>query len=259
MPEKVPGSFLRPLKPLAHSAKPQAIRASFHGSERIEVTLQQRVARELFILAMLSAGFLTVFPRRPIVVDMGLALFALSVILVTANHTRSAIWGPLPVEGTASCWRRCARSTLLLTALAATVFLIVGAIIAYQAAGWVAVRYRILHPRLPTAVALYFPWAFLQQAVFLFYLLGRVRVLLPSLPPLGQSALNGLAFGLVHVPDLWVALLASLGGTVWSALYLRYRLLWPLALSHALLGTTFYYWVYAHDLAGTWIAVLTRW
>jgi hypothetical protein len=138
-------------------------------------------------------------------------------------------------------------------------FLLVGAIIAYQAAGWPAVRYRIVHPRIPTAVALYFPWALLQQTLFLFYLLGRVRVLLPSLSPLGHSAFNGLAFGLVHVPDLWIAVLAWLGGTVWSVLYLRYRLLWPLALSHALPGTTFYYWVYAQDLAGSWMSVLGQW
>ena len=32
--------------------------------------------------------------------------------------------------------------------------------------------------------------------------------------------------------------------------------LWPLADSHAVIGTTFYYWVYGYDLAGRWSAFL---
>ena len=225
----------------------------------VGLNLRQRVARELLVLAALSTGFLVLFPRRPIAVDMGLGLFALGLVLLTAKYTRSAIWGPVPVEINGSRWQRCVAGTMIPTALAMSLFLLVGAIIAYQAAGWAAVGYRIFHPRIPTAVTLYFPWALLQQTLFQFYLLGRLRVLWPSLDPLSQSALGGLAFGLVHATDLWIAAMTWLGGTVWSFLYLRYRLLWPLALSHALLGTTFYYWVYAQDLAGQWMRHLTQW
>jgi len=221
--------------------------------------LRQRVARELLILAALSTGFLVLFPRRPIGVDVGLALLALGLVLLTAKHTRSTIWGPLPVESTGTRWQLCIASTMFPTALAMGLFVLLGAIIAYEAAGWAAVGYRIFNPRIPTAVALYFPWALLQQTLFQFYLLGRMRVLWPSLSPLSQSALNGLAFGLVHAPNPWLALMSWLGGTVWSFLYLRYRLLWPLALSHALLGTTLYYWVYARDLAGQWMSLLSQW
>jgi len=223
------------------------------------MNLRQRVARELLVLAALSAGFLVLFPRRPIGVDVGLGLLALGLVLLTAKHTRDTIWGPVPVAIQGTRWYGCLAGTMIPTALAMSLFLLVGVIIAYQAAGWPAVGHRIFHPRIPTAVTLYFSWALLQQTLFQFYLLGRMRVLWPSLSPLAHSALNGLAFGLVHAPDSWIALMTWLGGTMWSLLYLRYRLLWPLALSHALLGTTLYYWVYARDLAGQWISLLTRW
>ena len=121
--------------------------------------------------------------------------------------------------------------------------------IGYQGAGSPGVKARILHPFIPTAVLLYLPWALLQQTLFQFYLLGRVRTLCPSLHPLAQSALNGLIFGLVHTTDIWIVLVAALGGTLWSLLYLRFRRLWPLAVSHAFVATTFYYWVYGYDLA----------
>jgi len=223
------------------------------------VSLRQRVARELLILAALSTAFIMLFPRRPIGVDMGLGLFALALVLLTAKHTRAAIWGPVPGDIKGARWQRCVASTMVPTALAMSLFLLIGGIIAYQAAGWSAVGYRILNPRILTAVTLYFPWALLQQTLFQFYLLGRMRALWPSLSPLSQSALNGVAFGLVHAAEPWIAVMAWMGGTVWSALYLRYRLLWPLALSHALLGTTLYYWVYARDLGGQWMSHLTRW
>ena len=229
------------------------------GEGVLGLTLRQRVARELLVLAALSAGFLVLFPRRPIGVDVGLALFALGLVLLTAKHTQSTIWGSSPADIKGTRWQRCLAGTMIPTALALSLFLLVGGIIAYQAAGWAAVGYRIFHPRIPTAVTLYFPWALLQQTLFQFYLLGRLRVLWPSLSPLAHAALNGLAFGLVHAPDPWIASMTWLGGTLWSVLYLRYRLLWPLALSHALLGTTLYYWVYARDLAGQWIGLLTRW
>ena len=146
--------------------------------------------------------------------------------------------------------------TMALTVLVMLVFLLIGVAIGYQGADWPGAKARILHPYLPTAVLLYLPWALLQQTLFQFYLLGRVCALCPSLHPLTQSLLNGLVFGVVHRTDIWILLLAILGGTLWSFLYLRYRRLWPLVVSHALIGTTFYYWVYGYDLASRWSAFL---
>jgi len=145
---------------------------------------------------------------------------------------------------------------MALTVLVMLVFLLIGVAIGYQGADWPGAKARILHPYLPTAVLLYLPWALLQQTLFQFYLLGRVCALCPSLHPLTQSLLNGLVFGVVHRTDIWILLLAILGGTLWSFLYLRYRRLWPLVVSHALIGTTFYYWVYGYDLASRWSAFL---
>lgn len=229
------------------------------GERIVGLTLKQRVACEFSILAVLSTSFIVLFPRRPIIVDLGLGLLALGLVLLTAKHTRSVIWGRLPVESAAPSWKRCLGSTLIPTALAMGLFLLVGAIIAYQAAGWPAVGYRIVHPRIPTAVALYFPWALLQQTLFLFYLLGRVRVLLPALPPLGHSALKR--------PRLWPGpcpqSLDRVARVAWG--YCVERLvsslsspLAPCALPRSpghdvlLLGVR-------AGLAGTWMNVLTRW
>jgi uncharacterized membrane protein YjjB (DUF3815 family) len=60
----------------------------------------------------------------------------------------------------------------------------------------------------------------------------------------------------VHGTDIWIVLAAALGGTLWSLLYLRYRRLWPLAVSQAMLGAAFYYWVYGYDLGSRWSAFL---
>lgn len=213
---------------------------------------RRRVTVELVVLGVMSSGFLVLFPRRPISVDLGLAVFALSLVLLDANYTRTHIWGQWPVEGKKLEWWRYAAATMALTTPAILLFLVVGMAIGYQGAGWPGAKARILHPYLPTAVLLYLPWALLQQTLFQFYLLGRVRTLCPSLHPLALSALNGVLFGAVHTTDLGIVFLATLGGTMWSVLYLRYRRLWPLAVSHALVSTTFYYWVYGHDLASRW-------
>jgi len=39
-------------------------------------------------------------------------------------------------------------------------------------------------------------------------------------------------------------------------MYHRYRLLAPLAVSRAALGTAFYYGIFGHDLAAEWRAIL---
>jgi membrane protease YdiL (CAAX protease family) len=217
---------------------------------------QRRVLSELLILGASSSGFLAMFPRRPIGVDLGLALFALCLVLLNAGFTRTQVWGQWPIDAGPADRLRGVLVTMALTILVILGFSMVGTVIGYQGADWPGVKARIFHPYIPIAILLYLPWALLQQTLFQFYLLGRLRTLCPSLHPLSQSALNGLIFGLVHTTDIWIALPAALGGTLWSFLYLRYRRLWPLALSHALIGTTFYYWVYGLDLASRWTGFL---
>jgi membrane protease YdiL (CAAX protease family) len=217
---------------------------------------RRRAAIELLVVGILSIGFLALFPRRPILVDLSLALFALTLILLDVTYTRAQVWGRWPSEVGRIGRRRGVLVTMALTGLVVLTFLWIGATIGYEGAGWPGVRARILHPYIPTAVLLYLPWALIQQILFQFYLLGRVRMLFASFHPFALSALNGLIFGLVHATDISIVLLATLGGAFWSWLYLRYRLLWPLTVSHALIGTTFYYWVYGCDLASRWRAFL---
>ena len=217
---------------------------------------QRRVLIELVILGALSNGFLALFPRRPIGVDLGLALFALGLVLLNADFTRTQIWGQWPINAGPAGRLRGIQITMALTLLVILACCMIGAVIGYQGAEWPGARARIFHPYIPTAILLYLPWALLQQTLFQFYLLGRVRTLWPSLHPLGLSGLNGLIFGLVHTTDCWIALPAALGGALWSFLYLRYRRIWPLAVSHALTGTAFYYWVYGLDVASRWSGFL---
>jgi membrane protease YdiL (CAAX protease family) len=96
----------------------------------------------------------------------------------------------------------------------------------------------------------------MQQTLLQSYLLGRLLVLFPTSLRLAPFLLTGTCFGLVHLPDLWTALVTVAAGTVWSFLYYRYRLLLPLAFSHAALGSAFYYGLFGHDLAAEWRALL---
>jgi len=230
---------------------------STRADQGLSLTPQRRrAAIELLILGLLATGFLALFPRRPISVDLGLAVLASVLVLLNAGYTRTHIWGLLPRQVEGTDWRPGVFVTMTLTVLVMLVFFLIGVAVGYQGADWPGAKARILHPYLPTAVLLYVPWALIQQILFQFYLLGRVCTLCPSLHPLAQSLLNGLVFGVVHTTDIWILLLAALGGTLWSFLYLRYRRLWPLVVSHALIGTTFYYWVYGYDLASRWSAFL---
>ena len=96
---------------------------------------RRRVAVELLVLGVLSSGFLVLFPRRPISVDLGLALFAVSLVLLNANYTRTHIWGQWPVEVGRPGWRRCALVTMAHHgARDSRIFLLVGVAIGYQGA-----------------------------------------------------------------------------------------------------------------------------
>ncbi len=118
-----------------------------------------------------------------------------------------------------------------------------------------AARY-LFRPTFLPALAVFVPWAVAQQALLQFYLLGRLRALAPDAPPMVIAAANGLVFGVVHLPDWQVMVLTVLAGWIWSASYLRDRCLLPIALSHATLGTTYFYWVRDIDLASSWLQAL---
>jgi hypothetical protein len=145
---------------------------------------------------------------------------------------------------------------LWITVPPSLLFFLIGGIVAYKGGGWPAVAERVFNWRIPAAFGCYLPWALMQQVLLQFYLLGRLLALFPKQLRLVTMLITGICFGLVHLPDVWTALVTVLAGAVWSFIYYRYRLLLPLAFSHAALGTAFYYGIFGHDLAQEWRAVL---
>lgn len=212
--------------------------------------LRRQLAVELATLAALAAVYLALLPRRPPGLDPAMALLGLALVGLGARRTRERIWGP-PAAPAAERHRRAARAMTTLTA-AALVGLAVYATWPALAtgAGVDEAVLRLAAPRLLAALPVYVPWALVQQALFQFYLLGRLRALLPGAPLMVLATLNGLALGAVHWPDREVAALTALGGAAWSYRYHHDRLLVPLALSHAVLGTAFYGWVRGTDPLG---------
>ncbi|MCZ6576872.1 MAG: CPBP family intramembrane metalloprotease [Gammaproteobacteria bacterium] len=206
-------------------------------------SLRKRVTLELATLVLLTPVFLYFAPRG-MGLYSGVALLFLAYVALTAKYTRDRIWGP-PAAPRADRLRSSMLTLSALTIPAVAVFFAWGM--------WEGNQVAL--GNLALAMGLYLPWALLQQTIFQFYFLGRLRVLLP-LSPVVLAAVNGIAFGLVHLPYVPLMLLAMVAGVFWSYSYLRDRVVLPIAISHALLGTTFYYAVVGRDLLGDWWAIM---
>ncbi len=220
----------------------------------MEQSLKRRLLTELLLLGVLTIIFLVVFPKRSIYIDGLLALFALSLITLNARFTKNSVWVQFPPKDDLGTRKR--RSYILaatFTIPAILAFAGIGLTLGYREFGWEGAWTRLSNWHLPVAFLLYLPWALLQQFLFQFYLLGRLLTLFPS--PVAVFA-TGMAYSLVHLPEVSIALATAPAGIFWTFLYCRDRVLLPLGLSHALLGSTFYYWVYGRDLFMAWREVL---
>ena len=198
--------------------------------------LRVRLLIELAAL-MLLAGSVLAWPRPPWV-NAALAGLGLLLLLANRGFTRARIWALFPVQAV-SPWR-----PWLVTALCTA-----GGLALVAGLSAILGRGERLGPLSAGVVAFYAAWALLQQYQFQFYLLGRLLVLLPSTAAVCGT---GLAFAAVHYPDWAVMAVTGPAGCCWAALYLRYRLLAPLALSHAVLGAAFFQWVCGLDLPAHW-------
>jgi len=220
------------------------------------MSVRGKVALELGIIAVLTTLFLLVFPRRNPALDVALAGFALLGIALSARYTKKVIWATAPVGPAENRLKRCVVVTFWITVPAALLFFLVGGIIAYNSGGWSAVAGRMFNWRILAAFGCYLPWALMQQTLLQFYLLGRLLALFPKQLLFVPFLITGLCFGLVHLPDYWTASVTVLSGSLWAIIYYRYRLILPLAFSHAALGSAFYYGIFGHDLALEWRALL---
>ena len=210
------------------------------------------MAIELGIIALLTAIFLLLFPRRSPLVDVGLAGFALVGLAISAGYTKNVIWAAVPSAFGETALNRCIWVVFWVTVPLSLLFLSIGGIVAYKNGGWAAVGERVFNWRILAAFGCYFPWALMQQTLLQFYLLGRLLALFPRRLLFVPMIISGTCFGLVHLPDVWTALVTVASGIIWSVIYYRYRFLLPLAFSHAMLGSAFYYGIFGHDLALEW-------
>lgn len=212
--------------------------------------VQRRVVVELSVLAALTVVFLFVFSRRPAWVNVALAVFSVALLALNARYTRNVVWGQFPP---ALDRRSCVQKSWMFagpaTGIVVIVFLATGLTLGYLEGGWETATRRVSNWHIVPVLALYFPWAFLQQTLFQFYLLGRLSTVFPA--PVAVIC-TGVAYSLVHLPDFAVTAVTAVAGVCWTYIYYRFRVVSPLALSHALLGSTFYFWVYGKDLVSEW-------
>jgi hypothetical protein len=210
----------------------------------------QRVIVEISVLFALAVAFVVIFRSRANYVNPGLAVIAVGLIAWTARESKS-IWrhareraaGGAPEHGGAF------RQIVLFTFAALALLSLAGVSVAYHASGWRGAEARFANWHILPAAAVYLPWAFLQQYIFEFYLLGRLLYLAPAPVALGGVA---MAFCVVHYPRIPVMAVTAVAGLVWAAHYRRFGNLLPLALSHALLGSALQYWVFGRDLLNLW-------
>lgn len=205
--------------------------------------LRARLLSELALLVALTGLVLTI-PRPPWV-NFALAGLGLALLLANRGFTRVRVWAsfPVEVERPRQGWLAAALFT------GAGIGLLAGITAAQGQAE------RLSSPPPLRVIGVYAAWALLQQYLFQFYLLGRLLVLLPR--PLAVCG-TGVAFAAVHFPDAVVMAATGPAGCIWALFYLRYRLLVPLAISHAVLGAALFQWVYGRDLLAHWTH-LTAW
>jgi membrane protease YdiL (CAAX protease family) len=221
----------------------------------VTLTLRRSTAVELAVLAALTALYLRLWPYRPPGVDPALALVGVGLVWLFARPDTRGLGeavGPALARLRAGAVRMAWFTLPVVLA-----FAILGGGQAYAARhDWAAVGHRLFAPRFFVTLALYIPWALIQQTLFQCYLLGRLRRLAPGAPALVLALLNGVFYGAVHLPDWEIALLTIGGGVVWTYAYQRDRAVLPIALSHAVLGSAYFCWVrQSHVVRIFWLAM----
>lgn len=214
------------------------------------ITTRRSVAYELTALGAVTLIFVATFTVRPAYVDFLLAAAAVALILLSVRRSRR-LWALsfTPLETRGARYRAAFTAVGIFTAIALVV-LAAAALLGASRPGEAGIAERFGNWHMLLAASLYFPWALLQQYIFQYYLFGRL--LRVAAVPLA-IVITAVAFSCVHFPRWHVMALTAIAGIVWSLVYYRYRVLLPLAISHALLGASLHYWVFAHDLLEAWL------
>jgi hypothetical protein len=204
------------------------------------------VALELAGIGAAAIVFVATIRVRPPYVDFVLAAVAVALIIASAARSRRlwALARSVDPPGPRAAWM----AAFGFTAIALTVLAVAAVLVARARGASLGDRFGNWH-MLATA-PLYFGWALLQQYIFQFYWLGRWLQLVPAWAAVVVTA---LAFSAVHYPRWPVMAVTLVACTVWSLIYLRWRTLLPLVISHGLLGTALHYWVFGNDLLERWL------
>ena len=110
-----------------------------------------------------------------------------------------------------------------------------------------------LPPTFWVLILLYLPWGLLQQFLLNAMVAANVIELLAGMGigvrmrTLAAVTVSSALFGTVHLPDRTLTALCCCAGVVWVAIYLRWRNLWPLGVSHVALGAIAYYVILRRD------------
>ena len=178
----------------------------------------------------------TLSPVRTFVRD--LAAFGLFALLLLALHRR--LPPPPPRAGGARAERLLLGATLLGSAL----------MLGYGFARELAV----LNPRtVGVTLALYFPFALLQQWITLRYMVQRWAGRLTGARSLPAALLGAVAFSLCHLPFPDLVLPTLVSGLGWALAWRAGARLVPIALSHAVLGALlFLTWIQRDPFRSLW-------
>jgi hypothetical protein len=204
------------------------------------------VAFELAGIGAAALVFVATIRIRPPYLDFGLAAVAVALIIASAARSRR-LWtlaSTVDPRAARGAWT----PALAFTAVALAALALAAVFVARASGASLADRFGNWH-MLATA-PLYFGWALLQQYIFQFYWLGRWLRLVPAW---AAVALTAVAFSAVHYPRWPVMAVTLVACTVWSLIYLRWRTLLPLVISHGLLATALHYWVFGNDLLERWL------
>jgi membrane protease YdiL (CAAX protease family) len=95
--------------------------------------------------------------------------------------------------------------------------------------------------------AIYLPFAWLQQDITQRYLVARLGASLAPRSATRAALVGGVIFGLCHLPFPGLLGPTLIAGVVWACVFLHSGRVWPIVVSHAVLGAGYFLTVLQRD------------